>query len=279
MASLLHDINAKDLVDGYREKTVRLLWALTSKWGLGGLVDWADLSREVKRLGRLQGKIGDWASNELDVDDEDPAYLRCKSLLKMWVKTVAGAHGVTVRNFTTSFADGRIFQAIMDEYLPYLADLDSVDRDINIVGKLRCIGCSAEFVKLFERRPGGVQEHIFDRDFVLSSVAFLCSRLLGPSRQARAATTIQRAWRGHWSNVLSARRHVLHELAVSCAAQVQSTSIEAEAKAIIWRAWTTYKQQRGIQSQTCSDSAATLPDAISALGVGDEVSDIWLSVR
>lgn len=277
MAPLLQDISATDLVDGYREKTVRLLWALTSKWGLGGLVDWADLTREIKRLGRLQGRVGDWASNELDIDDEDPEYMRCKSMLKMWVKAVAGAHGMAVRNFTTSFADGRVFQTIIDEYSPYLAGLDKVEKNIDLAGKLRIIGCSAEFTKLFERRSGGAQEHVFDRDFVLASVAFLCSRLLGPSRQARAATVVQRAWRGHWSKVLSARKQVLQGLAASCAAKVQSTWSEVEAKAVIWRAWKAYQQRQRMQID--SRCAVTLPDALSALSVGDDASDIWLSLR
>jgi abnormal spindle-like microcephaly-associated protein len=270
-ASLLQEITADDLVNGYREKTVRLLWSLTSKWGLGGLVDWADVTREIKRLGRQQGKVGDWASSELDLDDEDPLHLRCKSLLKLWVKAVAGAHGVSVRNFTTSFADGRVFQAIIDEYLPHLSGMASLDKESDLASKLRSIGCSAEFTKLFERRPGGVQEHIFDRDFVLASSAFLCSRLLGPSRQARAATTLQRAWRRHWDKVLMKRRRILHQLAAACAAKVQEISNESHAKATIWRAWKAYKERKYAEHVVGSGSNAVV--------VQEDVSDIWLSLR
>lgn len=219
--ALFQDINADDIVDGYREKTVRLLWALTSKWGLGGLMDWEDLKKEIRRLGRSRGKVGDWFTNALDIDEDNPGYMQYKSLLKEWVKAVASAHGLTLRNYTTSFADGRIFQAIVDEYKPFQTGFDSGDAKRSLASQLKSIGCSEQFVRLFEKTPGTVNEHVFDREFVMASLAFLCSRLLGPSKRARAAVVIQRGWRAHWSQVISERKDVLHDLAASCAARVQ----------------------------------------------------------
>jgi abnormal spindle-like microcephaly-associated protein len=281
-SALFHDISAKDIVDGYREKTVRLLWALTSKWGLGGLVDWDDLKKEIRRLGRCQGKVGDWFVHDLDYDDEETGHMRYKTLLKAWVKAVAGAHALAVRNFTTSFADGRIFQAIVDEYQPYLAGAESVDSKGSLTSILKNLGCSEQLVRFFEKAPGRVSEHIFDRDFVLASLAFLCSRLLGPSRRARAAVVIQRGWRRRWDVVLKQRTSVLCTLATSCALRVQHNRSKARAKAVIWRTWKAFKARGtgGVGSQSAPEGVVS--NRLKALSLQDSSGgddDIWLSLR
>ncbi|KAK8221941.1 hypothetical protein M8818_000108 [Zalaria obscura] len=61
-AAATANVRAEDVVDGHREKTLCLLWALISRWGVGLLVDWRALRWEVGRLGREGGE---------DVDDED----------------------------------------------------------------------------------------------------------------------------------------------------------------------------------------------------------------
>ena len=271
MNSLFRDINADDIVDGYREKTVRLLWALTSKWGLGGLVDWDDLRKEIKRLGRYQGKLGNWLDNDLEVDEEDPDYLQYKNILKQWVKAIAGAHGLVLRNFTTSFADGRIFEAIVDEYQPYLTESDSPDRKGSLASRLKSLGCSEQFVRLFEKSAGRGNEHIFDRDFVLASLAFLCSRLLGPSKRARAALAIQRGWRGHWDRVMEGRKSVLQALAASCAVRVQGSERKCQAKTLIWQTWKSYKAKKQEEELVKGMSIINLEDS-------SKEEDIWLSL-
>ncbi len=273
MNSVFQDISADDIVDGYREKTVRLLWALTSKWGLGGLVDWEDLKKETKRLGRFHGKLGDWYEAELDFDEEDSGYIRFKTLLKGWVKAVAGAHGLVVRNFTTSFADGRIFEAIVDEYQPYLLGIGGLASKCSIASRLRNLRCSDQFIRLFEKSAGRGNEHIFDRDFVLASLAFLCSRLLGPSKRARAAVAIQRGWRQHWDRVINGRKSVLQTLAASCAARVQGDETRGRAKATIWRAWRSYNARKQERAVVGGGSSISLQDS------SNDEEDIWLSLR
>ena len=272
VSSLFQDVTADDIVDGYREKTVRLLWTLTSKWGLGGLVDWEDLKKETKRLRRSQGKLGDRYDAETDFDEEELGYMRYKTLLKGWVKAAAGAHGLVVRNFTTSFADGRIFQAIVDEYQPYLSGTDDLNPKCSLASRLRMLGCSEQFVRLFETSPGRGNEHIFDRDFVLASLAFLCSRLLGPSKRARAAVAIQRCWRLYWNKVLDDRKSVLQTLARSCATRIQIDETRIEAKATIWRAWKTYKAPKQESAVVKGASSVNLQDN------SNDEDDIWLSL-
>jgi abnormal spindle-like microcephaly-associated protein len=140
----VEDIKAEHIVDGFREKTVALLWGLVSKWGLGSLVDWADLKYEIRRLG------GALEANDDYADEDDLA--RHKSLLKQWASAAAARQGLKVSNLTTSFADGRVFEAIANEYETYFhvaskttssSNSPRVKRQLN--QRLADLGCSGPF--------------------------------------------------------------------------------------------------------------------------------------
>ena len=62
--------------------------------------------------------------------------------------------------------------------------------------------------------------HIFGKDFVLAALAFLCSRVVDPSKLCRKAVTIQRCWRRHWQAVVKERQAVKRDLAEACARSV-----------------------------------------------------------
>lgn len=262
MAGILYDINAEDVVDGFREKTVRLLWGLSSKWGLGGLVEWEDVRGEIKRLSRARGRLGHLYSDDFDLEEDEDGYLHFKSLLKAWVKAVATSHGLRVRNFTSDFADGRLFAALVSEYQPLLTSFTCDTGLKSLPERLRALGCSDEFGRLFAvSEQGGESRQIFDRDFVLASTAFLCSRLLRPTKTARAAIVVQRAWRNHWDNVMLQRKKIMGSLATGCAEQVRIR----KAKACIWRAWCRLRARRACQ-ETCKGQEVV------------EEEDVWLSL-
>ncbi|RMY22300.1 hypothetical protein D0867_02806 [Hortaea werneckii] len=50
----IQDITAEEVVDGHREKTLGLLWPLVSNYGISHLVDLDDLAKDMRRLGRQQ---------------------------------------------------------------------------------------------------------------------------------------------------------------------------------------------------------------------------------
>lgn len=241
MAPLVRDVRAEDIVDGFREKTVKLLWGLTSKWGLCGLLDWDDLGREIKRLSRLSSQSGragdDFCDDILDAIEEEDGHdpVRYKMLLKAWAQAVARKHGLVVKNLTTSFADGKVFEAIVDEYEAFLIPSESgadggmatATTRSSLKERLRRLGCSDQFSSLFSAglsdaasSSSSSSTHIFDRDFVLAALAFLCSRLLTPSRGVRAAMTVQKAWRARWAKVVESRKARLKIIAEQCAAVV-----------------------------------------------------------
>jgi len=213
ISKLIEDVSAEDIVDGYREKTVKLLWALVSCYGLFGIVDWDDLKQEIQRLNVSFEEDLEW----VDFIDDHDVQARCEHLLKAWTRAVAASKGRVVRNFTTAFSDGQIFKAILDEYEPYLLRTD-VSTESTLQQRLVQLGCSRQFSDLFSCANG--QVYIFGKEFVLAALAFLCSRVVGPSKLCRKAVMIQRRWRTYWRAVQKERQAVKRVLAESCAASV-----------------------------------------------------------
>jgi abnormal spindle-like microcephaly-associated protein len=152
--AILGDLNADHIVDGYREKTVALLWALVSKFGLAGLVDWEDLRKEINRLQRKATlQLGqDRVTQEAWFTQKGSDH---SSLLLQWAATLAALKGLEIRNMTTCFADGKIYGSIVDEYEPFITgggagDCDIADRrsvSMPLASRLRLLGCSSQFGK------------------------------------------------------------------------------------------------------------------------------------
>ena len=153
-----HDVCAEGIVDGHREKTIALLWRLVSKWGLPGLVDWEDVRQEIGRLRRKavsqfgyeQISSEAWfAGTELDGQVGD-----CTVLLKQWASLLAHLKGLRLDNLSTSFADGRIYESIVDEYQGYI--LGSVvggsTGSSTLASRLQALGCSPQFGKSFHSK-------------------------------------------------------------------------------------------------------------------------------
>ncbi|KAI9931643.1 hypothetical protein MW887_010220 [Aspergillus wentii] len=193
--TLVRDVRAEDIINGHREKTIALLWGLVGKWGLTVLVDRDEVRKEIKRLRHKAAAV--WGYDRVkdetwytwDNSAESDVYT---SLLKHWACLLACLKGVRIDNFSTSFADGKIYESIVDEYEGYLGVSDN--QSASLKSRLQGVGCSAEFANLV--CPDGLSlSHIFDSEFTLGGLAFLCSRLLSASRRARAAMVVQRAWR------------------------------------------------------------------------------------
>lgn len=151
------DIRAEDIVDGYREKTMALLWALVGKCGLASLVDWDEVGKEIRRLkkkalsqiGHQQAQTKAWFTGKIfDHTDEHT------SMLQQWTAVLAALKGLEISNMTTSFVDGKIYQSIVDEYEPYI--IGSSHRGLrtttqpgsqSLEMRLRLLGCSSQFGK------------------------------------------------------------------------------------------------------------------------------------
>ena len=152
--TIVQGLRAEDIVDGYREKTIALLWALVSKWGLAGLVDWNDVRNEIARLkhkGITQLSHENIQGKTLYIDHSVIGDEHAR-LLQQWASILATLKGLSISNLTTSFADGKIYESIVDEYEPYItgnqeSQETTMQPSPSLEVRLQLLGCSSQFGK------------------------------------------------------------------------------------------------------------------------------------
>ncbi|KAF2667047.1 hypothetical protein BT63DRAFT_327699 [Microthyrium microscopicum] len=228
---LLKDISAFDIVDGHREKTLSLLWAMLGQYSMETLIDWPLLKRETAAAHTTLRK-----SNTLDETMDDISALEptsrsaCYHMLFQWSKATAALHSFRIANLTTSFAGPGALSAILAEYTRYLG-VTSPSTDLP--AGLRAVGCSTAFSALLS----GPQTVIPTRDFTLTALTFLAARLLPAARGHRAACVIQGAYRHVLKRREIHRRINLMRLANHCAAVVNARDRVIAAATVLQRAW------------------------------------------
>ncbi|EUC39250.1 hypothetical protein COCCADRAFT_21345 [Bipolaris zeicola 26-R-13] len=250
-------IRAEDIVDGHREKTLSLLWSLVGKCRLGSLVDWPQLVKETERFRSQWYRARDnFEGRVLDSDNEEPETTELdgmayhKRLLLSWSRSVARLHGIRVANLTTSFADPKVLEVIVDTYLP--SNLTSSIPDGSKLGlgaKLKAVGCSASFIALFTSQDKTTRS-IPSRDFTLLTLSFLASRLLPLARTHRAATTIQTAFRRFLLRRQTSARIKAMQIAHESAVVAQARQKMVDAATVIQRRWRGIQEARRIQLES-----------------------------
>lgn len=233
-----YDITADDIVDGHREKTLSLLWAIVGHCGLSALVNWQELKREIQHF-RIKAKRGnDITAGFLDhttpMSPEPNLSLKsCSKLLLSWAQSITSLQGLKVTNLTTSFANPKVLECIVDAYLPYFPH-KATTRPVTLPGKLRALGCSPSFTTLFTPNNG---TPIPSQSLTLTTLTYLSSRLLPLSLTHRAATTIQRVYRLHLVRREMKQRIKLAKLAHHCALVVGARERVVNAATVLQRAW------------------------------------------
>ncbi|KAL9616569.1 MAG: hypothetical protein Q9160_008572 [Pyrenula sp. 1 TL-2023] len=271
MKSLLDGITAEDVVDGYREKTVGLLWGLLGRWGVGHLVDFEDVKAETRRILKpLIDHQGYDEDHDLSVTEEDCEASEAETgLLRAWAAAVAQSRGISLQNLTTCFSDGRIFSAIVEEYAAYLPSAGTIHtRNEALSVRLQGLGCSTQFSQLFAR-----PERIFDKESTLAALTFLASRLLGVSKSTRAALKIQRAWR-RISVLRDTRKKIVkRKIAQECAVVVAVRERVSQAKSTILKAWRRYCDRKINYETENLDHPINLSSSATAHGAKADVKD------
>ncbi|KAJ4348269.1 uncharacterized protein N0V89_009641 [Didymosphaeria variabile] len=237
-------VTPEDIVDGHREKTLSLLWSLIGKYGLGTLVDWAQLTKEIERFrDAWYNRRDNYEQHDLDSEDDErtsgfTGLEHHKRLLLSWARCAARTHGLRVTNLTTSFSNPKILEAIVDTYLP--ATLLDTTASLSLAAKLKATGCSTSFIALF----ASPKTSIPSKDFTLLTLSFLASRLLPLNITHRAASTIQRAYRAHLACRSLRQRiikaHIAHEAAV--VAQARERLLNAAV--LVQRRWRAVLERR-----------------------------------
>jgi abnormal spindle-like microcephaly-associated protein len=227
----IETIKAEDIVNGHREKTLSLLWALVSRWGLGYLVDWDELKKETLRFSKFSTQpVGinyALSAEQPDTNEQGP-------LLKEWAASVCQQHKVIVTNLTTSFADGRALAAIISTYADYVpASTKKSSNKMSTADRLRNLGCSESFITLFASQATTIPS----RSNTIALLAFLSSRLLPLARTHRAACAIQNAYRLRLARRNISLRIQKMRAATDCAAVAANKQREVDAAVTLQRAW------------------------------------------
>ncbi|KAF2470326.1 uncharacterized protein BDR25DRAFT_334414 [Lindgomyces ingoldianus] len=249
-------VKAEDIVDGHREKTLSLLWALVGKCGLSTLVDWPQIVKEIVRFkDAWYSRRDNYAQRDLDSDSDsstsslEGAGLEYHTrLLLSWSRSIARLHGLRVANLTTSFSNPRVLEAIVDTYLPATllpspststSTSFSTTPHLSLAAKLKATGCSSSFITLFTPQSASstTTTTIPAKDFTLLTLTFLASRLLPLSLSHRAATTIQRFYRLRLSRARIRKRLVLLKIAAECADVAQKRERLLNAAVVIQKRW------------------------------------------
>jgi abnormal spindle-like microcephaly-associated protein len=226
-------VTAEDIVDGHREKTLSLLWALVSNHGLDYLIDFIEIATDIQRAS--DGKLD---IQTLTDGSQFFSQLQQESLLRKWASAYCDRKGVKIGNLTTSFADGKAYATIVEAFLEKFdlklgTSSSSPPDPSRLEAQLHALGCSTAFIKQLTGTCGTIPS----RKTTISNLAFLASRLLPLARQNNAAVTIQRAFRLRRSRVVASQRVALMRLAHACATIVQTQKRLVSAAVVLQRAW------------------------------------------
>ncbi|XP_060083344.1 abnormal spindle-like microcephaly-associated protein homolog [Ylistrum balloti] len=131
-------ITTKDIVDGHREKTLHVLWALILQYQVDVLLNKENLREEINILQRslyvrnqlaaLQ-RYEQGLSKKRRESSEQDLHLQSDSLLLLlrWCRTVCAFYNIKIENFTVSFGDGRAMCALVHHYHPALLPWNSIN--------------------------------------------------------------------------------------------------------------------------------------------------------
>lgn len=228
-------ISARDIVDGHREKTLALLWATICHWRLPDLVPVDDMEAEIASLA-VSSRRSASALRSFDADHEESTHASVGNaageILLRWCQAVVGIYGIRVRNWTSSFADGRALCFLVHHYHPNLlklSDVSSTSADLMTTAGMQGVGDITEWAPRlrdgvspaeYEAALAGERKNFATVARVVTSlgcvpavlpecdttnlpeeramvvfVAYMSSRLLESSREERAAVTIGKVWR------------------------------------------------------------------------------------
>ena len=231
----LDDIANHHVVDGHRPKVLKLLWCTIAHFQLPSIVDLDLLQQEIvnvrhankSRQTLLRCVVNDDPS-EQEATLEGP-HSHIGGLLLEWCRVVCSCFGVPVRNFTTSFADGRVLCLLVHYYHPGMlkqSEILPTTRDLpNDVDLTEGRGEYDQALRNERRNSVLANKRILDLGGVpgmfpitnsvmvpevkstLLCVAYLCSRLMESSKEILATIAVQNFYRRYRERVLVQKKH------------------------------------------------------------------------
>lgn len=177
----MKQLNAKDIVDGNREKTLGLLWNIMSHFKLAELVDKYQLRHEINAvISRMSHRAFDLFTKQQQVISStgDPL----QRTLMEWCRAVGACYGLAVPNLT----DPRVVCYLIHYYHPELvsrSDIHTISNNTALINRcIRNLGC----IPILLPDVGAPEEKM-----MTALLAFLQSRLFDSSKEIRAVFYLQ----------------------------------------------------------------------------------------
>ncbi|KAG7361476.1 IQ calmodulin-binding motif-containing protein [Nitzschia inconspicua] len=230
-------INAHHIMDGHREMVLALMWCIISHCCITKLLKKEMVEQEIHdviRSSKARSRVAcrsvslpNYTTTKYQKSLEDPnasAEQVLKKLLLRWSKAVCGSFGLQIRDWTTSFADGRAFCLLIHYYHPALLPLNEISSSSGHGAEVNII-LSSDVILESERSNwlkaskaikelGGIPAMLPcadtnsppDEHSMLLCLSYLCSRLMESSKEIFATILIQAHYRRYQRRLLLERK-------------------------------------------------------------------------
>lgn len=256
------DVNAHHIVDGHRDMVLKVMWSLIAHSCMEKLLEGNLVEQEISNVVRssrarrmilgLVPKASVVNQHPVHPHDSSPEEV-LKSLLFRWCQAVCSSFGVTLNDFTTSFADGRALCLLVHYYHPAIIRQDEIlsTSSDNVQGlseeqTLRNERANCTMASRRASQLGGIPKMIPCCDSknppnersMLLCLTYLCSRLMESSKEIFATILIQQSYRKY-------REKVDHEK-------------KQEAALIIFDFWLKHKEYYFSTQKRCYQKAVAV---------------------
>lgn len=222
------DIVSHHIVDGHRSMVLKLMWTVIGHCCFPSLLELESIEKEIedlkeeyrRRFKKKKKKRKNIKNTQEQFLDEtvqqstSPKEDRSKTLILQWCQGVCRLFDIEIKNFTTSFADGKAMCLLVHYYHPQLLSLSDIlptTKDLHSKSKR---GVQVENARNNERANsalansrmealGGIPRMVPITDSSTipdekSMIVYLCyafSRLISSRREVQACSTIQVLYR------------------------------------------------------------------------------------
>ncbi|WAQ95520.1 ASPM-like protein [Mya arenaria] len=247
-----------DIVEGHREKTLALLWAIILHYQVAVLINEEQLKEEVRLLERslaVRQRLSRLAAlkpvDGLNHRNSDAGDLHTQddrlNLLLKWCRAVCAHFNIQIENFTVSFSDGRALCHIMHYYQPGLLPLAAIRNETTVTHladmEKKCqqnLDCSFNDSASSATVFGDVEDPVIFEGFMNNEKENF--KLLAEKVRELGGVPMMLHW-GDMCNTIPDEKVVVTYLLHLCA-RLLDIRHESRAARVIQHAWRTYRLKK-----------------------------------
>lgn len=223
---LPEDVHAHHIVDGHRGMVLKLMWSIIAHSCMEKLLEGDLVEAEicnVIRSNQARRKVMGLIATDTDSDLDESLSRKAapeeilKSLLFRWCQAVCSSYGLKLKDFTSSFANGKALCYLLHYYHPSVLRMNEILPTLSDqqegISEEQAIENERKNSTLASKRAsqlGGIPQMIPSCDSknppnersMLLCLTYLCSRLMESSKEILATILIQQAYRKYQGKVL-----------------------------------------------------------------------------